>query len=102
MELVKRTDRLLSNYFFIFLKVFSDYFSNKAEDQKRIKKLRREIARLRDAYHTENAPNVTDDVYDSLTRELKKLLETYPEFADICEKITRRLSEWEAEKWVQH
>ena len=30
----------------------------------------------------ENAPGVTDDVYDSLTRELKILLEKYPEFTD--------------------
>jgi DNA ligase (NAD+) len=50
--------------------------------QQRIEKLRKEIARLRNAYHTENAPNVTDDVYDSLTRELKELLKKYPEFTD--------------------
>ena len=56
---------------------------DKNQAQKRIEKLRREIARLRDAYHTENAPNVTDDVYDSLTRELKTLLQKYPEFNDI-------------------
>lgn len=55
---------------------------DKFEVQKRIKKLRSEIARLRNAYHIENTPNVTDDVYDSLTRELKMLLEKYPEFAD--------------------
>ncbi|MBU0999181.1 NAD-dependent DNA ligase LigA [Patescibacteria group bacterium] len=54
----------------------------KLEDQKRIKKLRNEIARLRSEYHTKNAPNVTDDVYDSLTRELKELLKKYPEFED--------------------
>src|SRR3989339_887467 len=46
-------------------------------------KLRSEIARLRDAYHVKNAPNVTDDVYDSLTRELKTLLQKYPEFNDL-------------------
>lgn len=56
---------------------------DKPEAQKRIRKLRNEIARLRDAYHIENAPNVTDDVYDSLTRELRTLLEEYPEFKDI-------------------
>jgi len=56
---------------------------NKKEAEKRIKKLRSEIARLREAYHTENAPNVTDDVYDSLTRELKMLLGKYPEFKDV-------------------
>jgi len=49
----------------------------------RAKKLRSEIARLRNAYHIENAPNVTDDVYDSLTRELQELLKKYPEFNDL-------------------
>ncbi len=50
------------------------------EAKKRIGKLRREIARLRNAYHIENLPNITDDVYDSLTRELKELLLLHPEF----------------------
>ncbi len=54
----------------------------KLEDQKRIQKLRREIARLRSEYHIENKPDVTDDVYDSLTRELKSLLEKNPELKD--------------------
>ena len=54
----------------------------KLEAQKRIEKLREEIARLRSAYHIENAPNVTDEVYDSLTRELRALLLKYPEFND--------------------
>lgn len=51
--------------------------------EKRIKKLRSEIARLRDLYHTKNIPSVTDDVYDSLTRELKELLQKFPEFEDL-------------------
>ena len=55
---------------------------NKNEVKNRIKKLRSEIARLRNAYHIENTPNVTDDVYDSLNRELKELLQKYPEFID--------------------
>ena len=55
----------------------------KKEIEKRIKKLRAEIARLREEYHIKNAPNVTDEVYDSLTRELKKLLEKYPEFENL-------------------
>ncbi|OGI94588.1 hypothetical protein A3A03_02530 [Candidatus Nomurabacteria bacterium RIFCSPLOWO2_01_FULL_40_18] len=54
----------------------------KFEAKKRIQKLRDEIARLRDEYHTKNLPNVTDDVYDSLSRELKELLREYPEFYD--------------------
>ena len=48
----------------------------------RIKKLRKEIARLRTAYHVGNEPGVTDDVYESLTRELRALLEEYPTFRD--------------------
>jgi DNA ligase (NAD+) len=50
--------------------------------KKRIQKLRSEIARLRHAYHIENLPNVTDDVYDSLTKELRTLLLKYPQFND--------------------
>ena len=56
---------------------------DRAEAEKRIKKLRDEIARLREAYHIKDAPNVTDDVYDSLNKELKAILLKYPEFDDI-------------------
>ncbi len=56
--------------------------ASRRSGSRRVKKLRQEIARLRNKYHTENAPNVTDDVYDSLTRELKLLLEKYPELKD--------------------
>jgi DNA ligase (NAD+) len=51
---------------------------SKIEDEKRIKKLRNEIAHLRNAYHIKNDPSVTDDVYESLQRELKVLLSKYP------------------------
>ena len=61
----------------------------KLEAKKRIQNLRSEIARLRNAYHIENAPNVTDEVYDSLTRELKNLLEQYPEFTDLNSEENR-------------
>jgi len=56
---------------------------DKLEAKKRIQKLRSEIARLRDAYHIKDMPEVTDDVYDSLTRELKEILKEYPEFNDM-------------------
>lgn len=55
---------------------------SKPEDQKRVKKLREEIARLRTLYHIKDAPEVTDEVYDSLTRELRELIKKYPEFED--------------------
>ena len=52
------------------------------EAKKRIKKLRSEIARLRDLYHVKDAPEVTDEVSDSLMKELKSILSLYPEFND--------------------
>ena len=52
------------------------------EAQKRIQKLRAEIARLREEYHTEDKPSATDDVYDSLNKELRKILKEHPEFED--------------------
>ena len=55
---------------------------NKSEAEKRINKLRSEIARLRGLYHVKDAPEVTDEVYDSLNKELKALLLEYPEFSD--------------------
>jgi len=55
---------------------------DRSDTEKRIKKLRVEIARLREAYHVEMRPEVTDEVYDSLTRELRALLKEYPEFED--------------------
>jgi DNA ligase (NAD+) len=52
------------------------------EVKDRLAKLKDEISRLRFAYHVDNNPGVTDDVYESLTRELKNLEEKYPQFAD--------------------
>lgn len=49
------------------------------EAAKRIPKLRAEITRLRELYHVKNDPTVTDDIYDSLTRELRELENQYPE-----------------------
>ncbi len=48
----------------------------------RIVKLREEISRLREEYHIKNNPKVTDDVYESLTRELYDLESKNIEFAD--------------------
>ena len=62
---------------------------NKSEVQERIQKLRSEIIRLREAYHVKNDPNVTDEIYDSLTRELKILLQKYPEFDNSNSPLNR-------------
>ncbi len=55
---------------------------NENEAKNRIIKLRSEISRLRKEYHIENNPTVTDDVYDSLTKELHELENKYPKFKD--------------------
>jgi DNA ligase (NAD+) len=56
---------------------------------KRINLLRKEITRLRGEYHIKDSPVVTDDVYDSLTRELKALLKQYPQFDDMNSPLNR-------------
>jgi DNA ligase (NAD+) len=56
---------------------------DKKKKENRIKKLRQEIDRLRFLYHVEDDPSVTDDIFDSLNKELKILLEKYPEFIDL-------------------
>lgn len=50
-----------------------------SEAKKRAEALRKEVSVLRYRYHVENDPSVTDDVYDSLTRELRALETRYPE-----------------------
>ena len=55
---------------------------NPTDAHKRIQKLRSEIARLREEYHVKDNPAVTDDVYDSLNKELQQLLKAFPSFND--------------------
>jgi len=53
------------------------------EDKKamenRIEKLRAEIDRMRYEYHVLDNPEITDEIYDSLMRELRELEEKYPQ-----------------------
>ncbi|MFA7000084.1 MAG: NAD-dependent DNA ligase LigA [Candidatus Paceibacterota bacterium] len=62
---------------------------NDSNIKNRIVKLREEISRLRNEYHIKNNPKVTDDVYESLTRELHDLESKYPEFSDPNSSINR-------------
>jgi len=55
---------------------------NNLEIKNRIEKLRREISRLRSEYHINNNPKVTDDIYESLSRELHNLEGEYPEYKE--------------------
>ncbi|MBP9751240.1 MAG: NAD-dependent DNA ligase LigA [Candidatus Moranbacteria bacterium] len=47
----------------------------------RMEKLRAEIDRHRGLYHTKDAPEISDEAYDSLFHELVELEAKYPEFA---------------------
>ncbi|MES2930800.1 MAG: NAD-dependent DNA ligase LigA [Patescibacteria group bacterium] len=62
---------------------------NKTQIKNRIKSLRKEITRLRFQYHVVNDPSTTDDVYESLTRELQSLESEHPEFADPHSPVSR-------------
>lgn len=55
-------------------------FVDKKELQKRITSLREVISDMRYRYHVLNDLEVTDEVYDSLTRELRDLENKYPEY----------------------
>ncbi len=50
--------------------------------KKRITKLRSEVERHARSYYVDDNPKVSDEVYDSLVRELKTLEKEYPAFAD--------------------
>jgi DNA ligase (NAD+) len=62
---------------------------NSTDVKKRIEILEREIALLRHKYHVENDPRVTDDVYESLTRELHALLVQFPAYANANSSLNR-------------
>ncbi|UCF04211.1 MAG: NAD-dependent DNA ligase LigA [bacterium] len=53
----------------------------KAEAEKRIEKLRREINRHDHLYYVRNRPEISDAAYDELRRELVSLEEVFPELA---------------------
>jgi len=53
---------------------------SKKEIKSRIEKLRREIDKFRYEYHVLDRPEISDEIYDSLMRELRQLEEKYPEF----------------------
>ena len=52
---------------------------NKQEAKIRAQKLREQIDELRYRYHVLNDPQVTDEVYESLTAELRAIEREYPD-----------------------
>src|SRR3989344_7696057 len=61
----------------------------KADAKKRIDKLVAQIDDLRYGYRVLNDPQVTDEFYDSLTRELRELEQRYPEFRRLDSPLQR-------------
>src|SRR6185503_12650139 len=61
----------------------------KAEAQKRLEKLTSEIEDMRYRYHVLDDPKITDDVYDSLSRELREIENQFPELADPDSPVNR-------------
>jgi len=51
---------------------------NQSEAKKRIDQLISQIDELRYRYHVQNDPTISDEVYDSLSRELKELERQFP------------------------
>jgi len=55
---------------------------NKQDIKKRIDTLRAQVEDLGYKYYVEDNPIVSDDIYDSLSHELRDLLEKHPEYKD--------------------
>lgn len=62
---------------------------SKKEIKDRMDKLVKQIEELRYRYHVLNDPEVTDEVYDSLRRELEALEKEYPEFRSADSPLAR-------------
>lgn len=62
---------------------------NTEQAQERIGKLREEVERHRLLYHSHDAPEISDEAYDSLFHELLKLEESYPQFRSDTSPTTR-------------
>lgn len=62
---------------------------NRDEAKQRIGKLVAEITKLRYRYHVLDDPEVSDEIYDSLSRELRSLERQYPELANPNSPVNR-------------
>jgi DNA ligase (NAD+) len=59
--------------------------------KERIVKLRQKIAELQEEYHVYDNPSVSDEVYDSLLRELRDLEKKHPELISSIQSPTERI-----------
>ncbi len=76
---------------------------NEQEAQRRIIKLQEQIEDMRYRYHVLDDPTVSDDVYDSLSRELRQIEQNFPKFRD-ANSPTNRVAGKPLDKFekVQH
>ncbi|HQO70712.1 MAG TPA: NAD-dependent DNA ligase LigA [Candidatus Paceibacterota bacterium] len=63
----------------------------KPKAKERIVKLRQKIAELQEEYHVYDNPSVSDEVYDSLLRELRDLEKKHPELISSIQSPTERI-----------
>jgi DNA ligase (NAD+) len=73
---------------------------HKQEAKNRAGKLRSKIDELRYRYHVLDDPKVSDDIYDSLTRELKKIEHAFPE-VKTSDSPTERIGGKALDKFVK-
>ena len=73
---------------------------NQQDAKSRIEKLIAQIENLRYRYHVLDDPAVTDDVYESLSRELQGLEEQFPELKD-SHSPTNRVAGKPLDKFVK-
>lgn len=62
---------------------------NEQEAKKRIAKLQDQIEEMRYRYHVLDDPKISDDVYDSLSRELKAIEDQFPKLKDANSPTSR-------------
>lgn len=72
---------------------------NKKKIENRMRKLADQIDEYRYRYHVLDDPMITDEIYDSLTKELKKLEEQYPDLAS-PDSPTKRVGGKPLDKFV--
>jgi DNA ligase (NAD+) len=73
---------------------------DKDQAKQRIEKLRKQIEELRYRYHVLDEPKVTDEVYDSLAKELRELEQQFPGFLT-ADSPTQRVAGKALDKFVK-
>ncbi len=84
--------------------------------EKRANELRKLVAYHSELYHTKDAPEISDEAYDSLVHELLRIEETYPSLrtsdsptlrvgdsvSDAFKKVTHRVRQWSFDNVFTH